>query len=95
MSELVLHDVGNERRFVFLIPAFVALASLAIARDRRWLDERIGGVPLTRALLAAPVVVASVYLLAGSLLRVAFLDELHANVFRSTVRSSAGRGQSP
>ncbi len=88
VSELVLHDVGNERRFVFLIPAFIGLASLAIARDRRWLDERIGGVPLTRALLAAPVVVAGLYLLAGSLLRVAFLDEVHANVFRSTVRSS-------
>ena len=35
VAELVLHDVGNERRFVFLIPALVGLASLAIARDRR------------------------------------------------------------
>ena len=30
--ELLVHDVGNERRFVFLIPALVALASLVLAR---------------------------------------------------------------
>ena len=30
--ELLIHDVGNERRFVFLIPALVALASLVCTR---------------------------------------------------------------
>ena len=33
--ELLLHDVGNERRFVFLIPAFTALAALAHRRRSR------------------------------------------------------------
>jgi 4-amino-4-deoxy-L-arabinose transferase-like glycosyltransferase len=89
MTELVLHDVGNERRLVFLIPALVGLASLAIARDRRLLDDVAPRVGLGRALLAAPVVFASVYLLAGSVLRVPYLDELHAHVLRSTVRWSA------
>src|SRR5262249_56229900 len=28
--ELLVHDVSNERRFVFLIPPFVALASLVL-----------------------------------------------------------------
>ena len=31
-AELILHDAGNERRFVFFIPAFVALAALALGR---------------------------------------------------------------
>jgi 4-amino-4-deoxy-L-arabinose transferase-like glycosyltransferase len=88
--ELVLHDVGNERRFVFLIPPVVALASLAIGRERCLLDERAGGAPLRRAVLAAPVVLACLYLLAGSAVRVPFLDDVHTNVFRSTVRWSAG-----
>ena len=33
--ELLLHDVGNERRFVFLIPALTALAALALGRRSR------------------------------------------------------------
>ncbi len=89
MTELVLHDVGNERRLVFLVPALVALAAVAAARDRRLLDERVERLDLRRALLAAPVVLACAYLLVGSVLRVLFLEDLHDNVFRSAVRWSA------
>jgi hypothetical protein len=89
MAELVLHDVGNERRLVFLVPALVGLAALAIARDRRLIDERIAQATLSRTLLAAPAVLAGAYLLAGPIVRVPFLDDLHANVFRSAVRWSA------
>ncbi len=32
LAELVVHDSGNERRYVMFIPAFVALAALAIDR---------------------------------------------------------------
>jgi hypothetical protein len=88
VAELVLHDVGNERRFVFLIPAFAGFASLAVARDSGLLDEAVSRVPVSRAVLAAPVVLACLYLLVGALIRVPFLDELHANVFRSSVRWS-------
>jgi 4-amino-4-deoxy-L-arabinose transferase-like glycosyltransferase len=87
--ELVLHDVGNERRLVFLIPALVALAALALARDRRLADERAAGTSLPRALLAAPAIAWGLYLVYGSAIRLPFLDEIHANVFRSAVRSSA------
>src|SRR5262249_42152434 len=31
--ELLVHDVGNERRFVFLLPAFAALAALSLSGD--------------------------------------------------------------
>ncbi len=88
--ELVLHDVGNERRLVFLIPALVALAALALARDRGLVDDRAEGTTRARALLAAPAALAGLYLLSGAALRLLFLDEIHAGVFRSAVRWSAG-----
>ncbi len=87
--ELVLHDVGNERRLVFLIPALVALAALVLARDRRLADERAAGTSLSRALLAAPAVLGGLYVVSGAAIRLPFLDEIHANVFRSAVRWSA------
>ena len=37
--ELVLHDLGNERRYVFLIPPMVCLAALLLIRDRRVLPD--------------------------------------------------------
>ncbi len=87
--ELVLHDVGNERRLVFLIPALVALAALALARDRGLVDERAAGTRFPHALLAAPAVLAGLYLMSGSAVRLLFLDEIHLGVFRSAVRWSA------
>jgi 4-amino-4-deoxy-L-arabinose transferase-like glycosyltransferase len=89
VTELVLHDVGNQRRLVFLIPALVALAALALARDRRLLDEHAARVSLLRALAAAPVVFACVYILSGAAVRLWFLPEIHSGVLRSAVRWSA------
>jgi 4-amino-4-deoxy-L-arabinose transferase-like glycosyltransferase len=40
LAELLVHDVGNERRFVFLIPALVALTAILLARDRTLLPAR-------------------------------------------------------
>ncbi len=77
--ELILHDVGNERRFVFFIPALVALTAIALGRDRVLLHG-VDGVPLRRALLAAPVVLYLTYVVVGALVRVAFLYEVRPNV---------------
>lgn len=66
--ELMLHDTGNERRFVFFIPALVALASLVLG-ERRLLPVALTGVPRRHALLALPVVGFAMYVLAGSLAR--------------------------
>jgi len=89
IAELLVHDVGNERRFVFLIPALAGLAALLLARDRQLLDGRAGRVGLARAAAAAPVVIGCCYLVAGPLVRVPFLEQLHANVFHAAVRWSA------
>ena len=53
--ELLLHDVGNERRFVFLIPAFTALAALAHRRRSR----HRAGLAAAAARLAAPALRAA------------------------------------
>jgi hypothetical protein len=86
---LVLYDVGNERRLVFLIPVLVALASLAIARDRQLIERHVPHLDLRQALLAAPAVLGGLYFLAGAAVRLRFTDDLHAGVFQGAVRWSA------
>jgi 4-amino-4-deoxy-L-arabinose transferase-like glycosyltransferase len=77
--ELIVHDVGNERRFVFLIPPLVALTAIALGRDRRLLPH-IEEVTRRRALLAAPLVLFAAYVVSGAIVRLAFLYEVGPNV---------------
>jgi len=78
-AELILHDAGNERRFVFFIPAFVALASLALGR-LQILPREVEETPRTRAILALPLVLYGAYVVFGSFVRIAFLREISPNV---------------
>jgi len=78
--ELLAHDVGNERRFVFFIPALIALAAILLGRDRSLLPTALVSLPRSRALLAAPLVAYSLYVLFGSAVRLAFLYEIRPNV---------------
>jgi 4-amino-4-deoxy-L-arabinose transferase-like glycosyltransferase len=73
--ELLLHDVGNERRFILLIPALVALTSIVLLRDRVLLTPGIATLPRWRALIAAPVVLFGCYVIAGALTRLVALYE--------------------
>jgi 4-amino-4-deoxy-L-arabinose transferase-like glycosyltransferase len=78
-TELILHDVGNERRFIFFIPALVAITSIALGRDGVLL-RGVETVTRRRALLAAPVVFYVAYVVTGSLVRLGFLYEVRPNV---------------
>jgi 4-amino-4-deoxy-L-arabinose transferase-like glycosyltransferase len=89
--ELLVHDVGNERRFVFLIPALVALASLVLIRGSL-LPSDAARVPRRAVLLLAPAILYSGYVLAGPLARLPFLDEVYAHVLRHAVRLAAAAG---
>ena len=73
--EMLLHDVGNERRFVFLIPAAVALATMVLA-DGRVLPESAASTPRAGLLVAAPLLVYSAYVICGPIARLAFLYEV-------------------
>ena len=78
--ELLLHDVGNERRFVFFIPALAALAAVLLGGQRTLLPPALAALSRRRALLAAPVVAYALYVLSGAAARVAFLYQVSPNV---------------
>lgn len=79
VTELVLHDASNERRFIFFIPAFVALAAIALGRTRL-LPDGVERVPRKRLWLAMPVILYAAYVVAASIVRLAFLRQIGPNV---------------
>ncbi len=77
--ELMVHDAGNERRFVLFIPPLVALASIALGR-REIVPVVVERLPRRAALLAAPLIAYAAYFVAASAVRLAFLREISPNV---------------
>ena len=79
LLELIVHDSGNERRYVMFVPALVALAALVLGREgpvlstSRPLDARARW-------LAIPLLLALSYLVIGSLVRLAFLYDIGPGV---------------
>jgi 4-amino-4-deoxy-L-arabinose transferase-like glycosyltransferase len=71
--ELLLHDVGNERRFIIFIPALVAVAAIVLGRDRRLLPPEAAALPTWQLAAAAPVVLYGLYVIVGSIVRLAYL----------------------
>jgi hypothetical protein len=84
LLELVVHDSGNERRYVMFVPALVALAALVLGRPGPVgpQPDRLGRHARWFAL---PLVLLLAYLVLGSLVRLAFLYEV-----RPGVRLAAG-----
>ncbi len=85
LVELIVHDAGNERRYVMLIPALIGLASIVVGSPGALMDLATG----RQRWLALPLVVSLAYLVIGSLLRMAFLPEVRAGDLQLTVRLSA------
>jgi hypothetical protein len=82
--ELLLHDVGNERRFIFLIPALTALAALTLAADRAIVPAWLAPLRGWQRLAVVPLALYAAYVVSGSLVRLAFLYEV-----RPAVRTGA------
>jgi len=82
--ELLLHDVGNERRFVFLIPPLIAVTSLVLGRRAGLVSEDAALVPRRRAWIVAPLILYTAYVLVGPIARLPFLY-----VVKESVRLSA------
>ena len=78
--ELVLHDLGNERRYVFLIPSMAGMAALLLAGHRRLVPEAIA--EWSRADMARRVMLpaAGFYVLAGAVTRLAYMPDIGASV---------------
>lgn len=88
--ELVIHDVGNERRFIFFIPALVALAAIVLAGRREGAPPELTTITRTRALVAAPIVLFAFYVMAGGIARVFFLYEIRPGVRIAAACAVAG-----
>ena len=80
MCELVLHDLGNERRYVFLIPAMASLAALTLIGERRLLPAEVGTWSPVRVALVAPLVLAGLYVAWGSLTRQVLMPDVRMSV---------------
>jgi 4-amino-4-deoxy-L-arabinose transferase-like glycosyltransferase len=78
--ELILHDVGNERRFLIFVPALVGFAALAVGRDRTLLPKEASAFTRRQALLILPVVLFALYVVGGTIVRLAHLYEVGPNV---------------
>jgi hypothetical protein len=78
--ELILHDVGNERRLVFLVPPLAAMAAITLARERRLFSPAVASVSKVRALLFSPIVAFAFYVIAGAIARLASLYEVRPGV---------------
>jgi 4-amino-4-deoxy-L-arabinose transferase-like glycosyltransferase len=73
--ELLLHDVSNERRLLFFIPALVALTSIVLGRERRLVPEELATISRRTALVAIPIVFYGLYVVVGALTRLTALYE--------------------
>lgn len=89
LLELVVHDSGNERRYVLFIPALVALAALLVTSREPVLPASLARARLGARLAALPLVLALGYLVLGSLLRLGFLAQVAAGSFHVVVRLAA------
>lgn len=87
LLELVIHDSGNERRYVMFVPAVIALAALQM---RNFGNEGMGRFPNeVMGRCVALVAVPLTYLVAGTLLRLVWMDEIRVNEYTKTVWASA------
>jgi 4-amino-4-deoxy-L-arabinose transferase-like glycosyltransferase len=71
IAELIVHDSGNERRFVMFIPALAGLAALLFGRAHPF--TAAAAAPRGLRWAAAVPLLAAAYLLTGSIIRLAFL----------------------
>jgi 4-amino-4-deoxy-L-arabinose transferase-like glycosyltransferase len=76
LAELVVHDSGNERRYVMFVPALAGLAALVLSSAGPLIT---GDRPLNRW-IALPVLLLLSYLVMGSIVRLAFLYEIRPGV---------------
>jgi hypothetical protein len=79
LLELVVHDSGNERRYVMFIPALVALAALLLGREGPVIPDFVHLDGRTRW-LSIPLLLLLAYLVIGSVVRLAYLYQIGPGV---------------
>jgi 4-amino-4-deoxy-L-arabinose transferase-like glycosyltransferase len=79
LLELVVHDSGNERRYVMFVPALVALAALLLGREGPVIPDSVHLDGRTRW-LSIPLLLLLAYLVIGSVVRLAYLYQIGPGV---------------
>lgn len=80
LAELIFHDVGNERRFVFFIPAMVAIAALVLSGRTPLVPESAARAAGPTRLAVLPLVLYSFYVAWGALARLPWLYQVGPGV---------------
>jgi hypothetical protein len=88
LAELVVHDSGNERRYVMFVPVLVGLAARTISFTEPLLPARTTASRLARAGGAALLLTLG-YIIVGSACRLLFETELMAGRLSFSVRLAA------
>ena len=83
--ELLIHDVGNERRFVFLLPPLAAFSAMALQSGAVELPSPRGFWQWA----AVPLIFYCWYIVDAPIVRLLFLEEVRDHVLHATVRLSA------
>ena len=89
LAELVVHDTGNERRYVMLVPALIALAAWLMANASELQQHRASLTASTSRWILAPFVLFGAYMVCGSVVRIADLEAVYAHELAWTVRTAA------
>jgi hypothetical protein len=89
-AELLVHDVGNERRFIFFIPALIALAAIVLGRERRVLAPEVATISRVKLAMAIPLIFYGAYVVIGALARLAYLYVPGPGVRLSAALAMAG-----
>lgn len=89
-AELIVHGAGQERYYVALIPAVIALGAIALSGETSLLPDALVGARGLVKLLAIPVALAACYFVVGSLARIVFASDIDdRRYFRTVVQLSA------
>ena len=88
LVELVVHDSGNERRYVMFVPALIGLAAVLLGREGTVVAD---GLPLNRRArwLSIPLLLLLAYLVIGSIVRLAYLYQIGPGVRLAAALSCA------
>jgi 4-amino-4-deoxy-L-arabinose transferase-like glycosyltransferase len=88
-AELVVHDSGNERRYVMFVPALVGLASIYLTSNSPATGANAPRVPRWLRIVSVPVLLGIGYIVVGTLMRPFFIDQVRAGDLQVVVRLSA------
>jgi hypothetical protein len=88
LLELIVHDSGNERRYVMFVPALTALAAVTLASEKPLLPSE--GLDRATRLLLALVLLPLAYLVIGAVTRLFYLYRIGPGVRLSAALAFAG-----